>query len=107
MKTEFNIAKYVEQLRNARRSYFHTFLNHQNLAAGVLVLQPGQQDTQEPHDSDEIYYVIQGDGFLRINEKDYEVQEGKSFFVKSGASHYFFGNTVELVVMYFFGGPDT
>jgi len=33
---------------------------------GVLFLRPGEKDTQEPHESDEIYYIIAGDGFLRI-----------------------------------------
>ncbi len=107
MRLEFNVNQYVDKLRNKKGTYFHTFLNHQNLAAGVLMLQPGQEDTQEPHESDEMYYVIKGDGFLRINGKDYQVKSGKSFFVKRDVDHYFFGNTTELVVLYFFGGPDT
>ena len=52
-------------------SYFHTFINKQSLAAGILVLEPGEEDTQEPHDSDEVYFVLQGDGFLKIKDKDY------------------------------------
>ncbi len=36
-------------------NYFHTFINRETLAVGILVLQPGDEDTQTPHDSDEVY----------------------------------------------------
>lgn len=87
-------------------SYFHTFLNNENLAAGILCLRPGEEDTQEPHDSDEMYYVIRGDGYIRISDKDYPVSEGLSYFVSKKTLHKFHGNRKELVVLYFFGGPD-
>ena len=107
MKLEFDTKEYIKKIQNGKEKYFHTFLNNENLAAGVLVLQPGEEDTQTPHDSDEIYYILKGDGFLKINKKDYVVSEGKAFYVKKNVGHYFFGNTKELVVFYFFGGPDT
>ena len=77
------------------------------MAAGVLVLQPGEEDTQEPHDSDEVYYVISGDGFLKIKNTDYKVSPDKLFFVEKNTEHYFHGNKKELKVLYFFGGPDS
>lgn len=106
MKTEFDIPKYIDEIRNSD-GYFHTFLNRQNIAAGVLVLQPGEEDTQEPHDDDEVYFVIRGDGYLKIKDKDYEVSEGKAFYVQKKIPHKFFGNKKELAVLYFFSGPDS
>ncbi len=105
MKLDFDTKEYVDKIRK-NDYYFHTFINKQTLAAGVLVLQPGKKDTQTPHDFDEVYYVVKGDGFLKINKKDYPVSEGKAFFVQKDIKHCFFGNTRELVVLYFFGGPD-
>jgi hypothetical protein len=35
------------------------------------------------------------------------VSEGKVYFVAKDIEHYFFGNTKELAVLYFFGGPDS
>ena len=78
-----------------------------NLAAGILVLKPGEEDTQTPHDSDEVYYILKGNGYLKIKNKDYKISEGKVFFVRKDLEHYFFGNTKELVVLYFFGGQDS
>ena len=106
MKLEFDLSSYVEKLKKSN-SYFYTFINKDTLAAGVLVLQPGEEDTQAPHDSDEVYYVISGNGFLKIKDKDYKVSKDKLFFVAKDVEHYFHGNTKELKVLYFFGGPDS
>jgi len=106
MKLEFDLSTYLEKIKKSS-SYFYTFINRDSLAAGVLVLQPREEDTQEPHDSDEVYYVISGDGFLKIKDKDYEISKDKLFFVAKGVEHHFHGNKKELKVLYFFGGPDT
>ena len=106
MKLEFDLSNSLEKIKNSN-SYFHTFINKDSLAAGVLVLKPGEEDTQEPHDSDEVYYVIAGDGFLKIKDKDYKVSKDKLFFVAKDVEHYFHGNKKELKVLYFFDGPDS
>jgi len=106
LKLEFDLATYLGKIKKSS-SYFHTFINKDSLAAGVLVLQPGEEDTQVPHDTDEVYYIISGDGFLKIKNKDYKVSKDKLFFVAKDVEHYFHGNKNELKVLYFFGGPDT
>ena len=106
MKIDFDTNEYIKKIAKSD-TYFHTFINKENLAAGVLRLEPGEEDTQEPHESDEIYYIVKGDGFLLIDKKDYPVSEGMSYYVAKKVPHRFHGNKKELVVMYFFGGPDT
>ena len=106
MKLEYDLSTYLEKIKN-NNSYFQTFINKDSLAAGVLVLKPGEEDTQTPHDSDEVYYVISGDGFLKIKDKDYSVSKDKLFFVAKDVEHFFHGNTKQLKVLYFFGGPDS
>ena len=105
MKLDYDVSKYIERIKKGK-GYFHTFINLQSLATGVLVLQPGEKDTQEPHESDEVYYIIKGDGFLKIKNKDYLLSPNKMYFVGKEIEHYFHGNTKELIVLYFFGGPD-
>ena len=97
---------YLKKIKN-NNTYFHTFINKNSLAAGILVLKPGNEDTQTPHDSDEVYYVISGDGFLKIKDKDYKIAKDKLFFVAKDVKHHFYGNTQELKVLYFFGGSDS
>ena len=106
MKLDFDLPTYVGKIKKSS-SYFYTFINRDTLAAGILLLQPGEKDTQEPHDADEVYYVISGDGFLKIKDKDYKVSKDKIFFVAKNVEHYFHGNKKELKVLYFFGGPDS
>lgn len=106
MKLDFDLSAYAEKIQNSN-SYFYTFINLDSLAAGLLILKPGEEDTQTPHESDEVYYVISGDGFLRIKDKDYEVSKDKLFFVAKNIEHYFHGNSKDLKVLYFFGGPDS
>ena len=106
MKFEYNTADYIKKIKKSN-SYFHTFLDNESLAAGILSLKPGEEDTQEPHSSDEIYYVLEGNGYLKINKKDYKISPGMAYYVPKNVKHYFFGNTKQLVVLYFFGGPDS
>ncbi|MGD2107358.1 MAG: cupin domain-containing protein [Nitrosopumilaceae archaeon] len=106
MKLDYDVSKYIEKIKKSDE-YFHTFINLESLAAGVLVLEPGEEDTQVPHESDEVYFIIKGNGFLKIKDKDYPVAPNKMYFVAKKVKHYFHGNTKELVVLYFFGGPDS
>ena len=105
MKFEYNTTDYIRKINNSN-SHFNTFLNKENLAAGLLILKPSEEDTQLPHESDEMYYILDGDGFLKIKNKSYSVKKGKAFFVPKNTEHYFFGNKKKLTVLYFFGGPD-
>ncbi|MGI0011260.1 MAG: cupin domain-containing protein [Nitrosopumilaceae archaeon] len=106
MKIEFDTNEYIRNIAKST-SYFHTFINRDNLAAGVLRLESGEEDTQSLHESDEIYYIVRGDGFLNIAGKDYPVTEAKAYFVGKNIEHRFHGNKKELVVLYFLGGPDS
>lgn len=106
MKIEFNVKKHIDGIKNSNE-YFHTFFNRQNIAMGVLVLAPGQDDTQTPHDADEMYYVIRGDGYLKISNKDYAISEEMAYYVQKNVPHKFFGNKKELIALYFFSGPDS
>ncbi|MFQ5781820.1 MAG: cupin domain-containing protein [Nitrosopumilus sp.] len=106
MKLDFDLSTYFEKIKNSS-SYFYTFINRDTLAASILVLQPGEEDNQTPHENDEVYYVMSGDGFLKINGKDYKVSKDKLFFVAKNVEHFFHGNTRKLKVLYFFGGPDS
>ena len=82
MNLEFDTNEYIDKIKKSNEEYFHTFINKDSLAAGILFLKPGREDTQEPHDSDEIYYIIRGNGYLKINKKDYAVSDGKVFLLQ-------------------------
>ena len=106
MKIKFDAAEYLNKLKTSN-SYFHTFVNRESLAVGVIFLKPGENDTQDPHDSDEIYYILDGNGFLEINDVSYRIKKGSAYFVGKDTPHHFYGNTKNLSVLYFFGGSSS
>ena len=81
MKLEFNLKDNLDKIKKSN-SYFHTFINKDSLAAGILILKPGEEDTQEPHESDEVYFIISGNGFLKIKNKDYKFQKINYFLLE-------------------------
>ena len=103
MKIKFDAIQYLNKLKKSN-SYFHTFINKESLAVGVIFLKPGEKDTQEPHESDEIYYILEGNGFLQINRKSYRIKSGEIYFVAKCVPHHFYANTKNLSVLYFFAG---
>ena len=82
--------------------YFLDFLKVRDLEAGIIVLHPGQEDTQEPHSADELYYVIEGTGFIELGKSAKQVKKGSIIFVPAGLHHKFYGNKEDLVVLYMF-----
>jgi len=106
LKIKFDTIQYLNNLKKSN-SYFHTFIDKQSLAAGVIFLKPGEKDTQAPHESDEIYYILEGNGFLQINDKSYRIKKEEIYFVAKDVPHHFYGNTKNLSVLYFFGGSDS
>ncbi|MEM3160183.1 MAG: cupin domain-containing protein [Nitrososphaera sp.] len=82
--------------------YFNDFLRVRHLEAGVLRLRPGEKDTQTPHDSDELYYVVQGSGYLEAGSERRAVKKGSVVFVPAKMPHHFYGNKELLVVLYMF-----
>ncbi len=86
--------------------WYDTFLCKDNMSVGVLRLRPGENDPQDPHLNDEIYYIINGNGYLRVNDKDIEVKEGRVIFVPARIKHNFHSNNKEIIALYVFPGED-
>ena len=82
--------------------YFADFLNTRSLEAGIIRLRVDQSDTQTSHPIDEFYYVIEGEGYLRINGKNHRVYKGTIIFVPANSEHNFHGNQADLIVLYIF-----
>jgi mannose-6-phosphate isomerase-like protein (cupin superfamily) len=56
---------------------------------GVYVLVAPEPDRQQPHDTDEVYVVLDGRGTLEVEGQSFEVSEGSAVFVEAGAEHRF------------------
>jgi mannose-6-phosphate isomerase-like protein (cupin superfamily) len=83
-------------------SEFLTFFDLEHLQVGILRLRPGEIDTQEPHSTDEVYMVLEGDGFIEIGNKSYALNKDLFIYVPAQVKHRFHGNKQEILVLYFF-----
>jgi len=54
----------------------------------VYVLVAPEPDRQQPHEDDEVYIVLEGNG-LEVEDESLAVAEGSAAFVESGAEHRF------------------
>ena len=99
MKFVHNVAKSLDELRQSDQ-YWSSFIEKDNFEVGCLRLAPGQKDTQSPHKSDEIYFIISGDGFINIKNQDYVIRKNQSYYVPKNTNHHFHGNKEEILAFY-------
>ena len=59
------------------------------LELGVYVLVAPEPDRQQPHEDDEVYVVLDGNGVLEIEGETVELTEGQAAFAPAGADHRF------------------
>jgi mannose-6-phosphate isomerase-like protein (cupin superfamily) len=70
---------------------YETFFQSATLELGVYVLVAPQPDEQEPHDRDEVYVVLEGEGTLTIEGREVPLGPGDAAFVAAGDDHRFSG----------------
>jgi mannose-6-phosphate isomerase-like protein (cupin superfamily) len=84
----FEIAAVRERLREAGGGY-EVVHESAGLQIGVYVLVAPEPDRQQPHEDDEIYVVLEGNGVLQVEGEEVAVGEGSAVFVEAGADHRF------------------
>jgi mannose-6-phosphate isomerase-like protein (cupin superfamily) len=100
MEKIFELEKLMSKLED-EGNYFLTFVNLHSIQAGILRLRPSEEDVQEPHSSDEIYFVIRGNGFIQVNNRKHKLIPNSFIYIPANVEHRFYGNTEELLVAYF------
>lgn len=105
MSEVYDTAEILKKLDESG-NWFYSFLSKGTMDAGILRLMPGEKDPQGPHANDELYYVIKGSGFIRIEKDEIAVKPGSMIFVPAKKKHQFYGNKDELQVLYVFAGED-
>jgi len=84
----FGIAEVKDRLVAAACGYE---IVHQSpgLELGVYVLVAPEPDRQQPHEDDDVYIVLAGNGLLEVEGESLPVAEGSAVFVEAGADHRF------------------
>ena len=92
--------------RPAGHNYFE-LIRVPAMSAGLYVLQPGEPDRQVPHHEDELYYVVGGQGTIRVGTEERPVAPGSAIFVPAGVAHHFHSIAAELQVLVVFAPAET
>lgn len=104
----------VDEIRKqipSRRPY-REFLRVAAMSCGVYVLRAGEEDPQQPHNEDEIYYVVSGVARMKVKpenqpEQDRVITPGDVVFVKAHEEHRFHSITEDLVLLVVFAPSMT
>ncbi len=100
----FDLATLLDR-RQASGKLYHEFLRVPALNAGIYVLPAGGNDPQQPHDQDEVYYVISGKAtFSCDGYPDSPAITGQTIYVAKGVPHRFIDIEEELTILVLFAG---
>ena len=102
----FDLASEMAERAKSGQPY-REFLRVPALSCGVYHLPAGATDLQAPHDEDEVYFVVEGKGRIRIDEEERAVGRGSILYVGATSEHSFFEITEDMTLVVFFasGGP--
>ena len=97
----------ISQMRHQSGELYLEFLRVPALSAGIYELATGASDPQAPHNEDEVYYITEGRGQIRIGDDDYRVCAGSVVFVPAYAWHYFHSIEATLRMLVFFAPAES
>jgi mannose-6-phosphate isomerase-like protein (cupin superfamily) len=86
---------------------YHEFIKVPALSVGLYRLPAAGQDPQQPHNEDEVYYIISGQGMIHVGGEDRLVIPGTTVFVAAHVIHYFHSITEDLTILVFFAPAET
>ena len=101
----YQVTDLQNQLRQGSNLYLE-FLRVPALSMGLYELAAGSHDPQQPHDEDEIYYVVSGQGVIRVGDEDQPVCAGSVVYVAAQVVHHFHSITEDLSILVFFAPAE-
>lgn len=101
----FHRADLEARRADAGRPYL-PFLSVPTLRAGLYEIPAGGEDGQQPHDQDELYYVLEGAAVLDADGTRQSVSAGDVIFVAAHVEHRFVDITEDLSILVFFSTAD-
>lgn len=100
----------VQALQAARRAagqMYHEFLRVPSMSAGLYVIPADGTDPQQPHNEDEIYYIVSGKGHFTYDGQDVAVEAGSVLYVPKQVEHRFHTVEEDLTILVFFAPAES
>jgi mannose-6-phosphate isomerase-like protein (cupin superfamily) len=95
------------ELRRAKLEWsYMEFLRVPSLSVGVYSLRAGEEDRQQPHMEDEVYYVAAGHALIRVGDEEQPVRAGSVVYVPAKVEHRFLDIAEDLTLIVFFAPAE-
>jgi mannose-6-phosphate isomerase-like protein (cupin superfamily) len=99
---KISAAEALQKLKDSGKEFTPLF---QHGTLEVEVYRPDKTDKQQPHDKDELYVIISGEGNFYCEGRSVSFKQGDFLFVPAHAEHRFISFTEDLLTWVFFCGP--
>lgn len=86
---------------------YYEFLRVPSLSVGLYLLPAGGVDPQQPHNEDEVYYVVSGRAQFTCEGVQIPVSAGTTIYVAAGDDHRFHDIEEDLSIVVFFAPAET
>jgi mannose-6-phosphate isomerase-like protein (cupin superfamily) len=86
----------------AATKLYAEFIHTSTLSSGIYTLKAGAQDPQSPHTEDELYYVMEGNASMVVQDSHFHVGPGDVIFVPAFVEHRFYDINTDLKLLVFF-----
>jgi len=93
--------------RAAHDGAYLQFLRERNMSVGLYALDAGALDPQQPHQQDEVYFVVSGRAAITVGTETTQVARGSVVYVPAGVTHKFHHITEDLRVLVVFSPPES
>lgn len=97
----FSLDKLESEIEVSGKSWL-PFLQGDKVLAGLYYLKAGDTDPQQPHQTDEVYYVLTGKAMFEVDGEHKAIKTGDVLFVKAQIDHRFYGIEEDLKLLVFF-----
>ncbi|MCB8944677.1 MAG: cupin domain-containing protein [Ardenticatenaceae bacterium] len=85
---------------------YYEFIREESMSLGLYILKAGGVDPQQPHNEDEVYYVINGRASITVGDETEAVQPGSTIFVGKHVPHKFHDISEDLTLLVFFAPAE-
>ncbi len=102
----FELSQLLGDAPHTEEAHYAEFLRQPSLSMGTYSLAAGAMDPQQPHTEDEVYYIISGQGSIRVGDEQQLVQAGSVVFVAAHVPHRFFNITEDMTILVFFAPAE-
>lgn len=104
MRKRMTLNAALDAVRESADQRYGVLLKHGSLEIGFY--EPMQVDPQKPHEQDEVYVILSGNGFFLQGDERQPFEAGEALFVPAGVMHRFEEFSDDFAAWVIFYGPS-